>query len=369
MTSAMFLLYFRCFTRFCETIESAVTLDMGEPKTPKCGSIEEELSFWKEQSDKHQQRAEEAQEELQEFQQMSRDYEAELETELKQCEARNRELLSNNNRLRMELENIQEKYGAQHSEAFRQISLLEGDLEETTAVKDQLQKYIRELEQSNDDLERAKRATIMSLEDFEQRMNHVIERNAFLESELDEKENLLESVQRLKDEARDLRQELAVQQVQERRPPSSLSKEKDRTESSSRSTIPTTPSKPLGTFPATPASSIRRGDNLTGTPLTTSARISALNIVGELLRKVGNLESKLASCRDFVYDTSPKRSALPSCPGTPSAIEGGTEIQACSMSPPHYDSLVKRLEFGPAPPRGVSSHGSQSPSGGVKILL
>ena len=42
----------------------------------------------------------------------------------------------------------------------------------------------------------------MSLEDFEQRMNHVIERNAFLESELDEKENLLESVQRLKDEAR-----------------------------------------------------------------------------------------------------------------------------------------------------------------------
>lgn len=42
----------------------------------------------------------------------------------------------------------------------------------------------------------------MSLEDFELRMNHVIERNAFLESELDEKENLLESVQRLKDEAR-----------------------------------------------------------------------------------------------------------------------------------------------------------------------
>lgn len=48
--------------------------------------------------------AEEAQEELQEFQQMSRDYEVELEMELKQCEVRNRELLSANNRLRMELE-------------------------------------------------------------------------------------------------------------------------------------------------------------------------------------------------------------------------------------------------------------------------
>lgn len=49
--------------------------------------------------------AEEAQEELQEFQQMSRDYEVELETELKQYETRNRELLTANNRLRMELEN------------------------------------------------------------------------------------------------------------------------------------------------------------------------------------------------------------------------------------------------------------------------
>lgn len=36
---------------------------------------------------------------------MSRDYEVELETELKQCEARNRELLSANGRLRMELDN------------------------------------------------------------------------------------------------------------------------------------------------------------------------------------------------------------------------------------------------------------------------
>lgn len=51
-------------------------------------------------------RADEVQEELQEFQQMSRDYEAELETELKHCEARNKELLQDNSRLRLELENI-----------------------------------------------------------------------------------------------------------------------------------------------------------------------------------------------------------------------------------------------------------------------
>ncbi|XP_061844238.1 nuclear distribution protein nudE homolog 1 isoform X2 [Nerophis lumbriciformis] len=340
---------------------------MVEPTIHKFTSLEEELGFWKEQSSRHQQRADESQEELQEFQQMSRDYEAELEAELKQCEARNKELLLNNNRLRVELENIKEKFENQHADTFKHISTLEENLAETTAVRDHLQKYIRELEQSNDDLERTKRATIMSLEDFEQRMNHVIERNAFLESELDEKENLLESVQRLKDEARDLRQELAVRQ-KERRPSSSLGKDSD--PSSGITPMPGTPSKPLSSFTTPPASSIRRGDGLTGTPLTTSARISALNIVGELLRKVGNLESKLASCRDFVYDTSVIRPTLPAALGSPCGLEGGAVVQASSMSPPppQYDSLVKRLEFGPAPPRGISQ-GPQSPQGGVKMLL
>ncbi|XP_075894213.1 nuclear distribution protein nudE homolog 1-A-like isoform X2 [Nelusetta ayraudi] len=346
---------------------------MVEPPAHKFASLEEELCFWKEQAERHQQRADESQAELQEFQQMSRDYEAELEAELKQCEGRNKELRLDNNRLHMELENIKEKFETQHSDAFRHISTLEEELSQTRAVRDHLQKYIRELEQSNDDLERTKRATIMSLEDFEQRMNHVIERNAFLESELDEKENLLESVQRLKDEARDLRQELAVRQ-KERRPSSSLGKDGDRGDATSAAnpSIPATPSKPISsTFSTPPASIIRRGDNLTGTPLTTSARISALNIVGELLRKVGNLESKLASCRDFVCETSVSRPALSVGPGSPTALERGSEsgVQGTSMSPPPlYDSLVKRLEFGPAPPRGVTQ-GSQSPQGGVKILL
>uniref|UniRef100_UPI003AAFEBFB nuclear distribution protein nudE homolog 1-like n=1 Tax=Centroberyx gerrardi TaxID=166262 RepID=UPI003AAFEBFB len=350
---------------------------MGDPDPPQFGSLEEELEYWKEQADKHRQSAEEAQEELQEFQQMSRDYEVELETELKQCEARNRELLAGNNRLRMELENYKEKYETQHSEAYRQISSLEGDLAETTAIRDQLHKYIRELEQANDDLERAKRATIMSLEDFEQRMNQVIERNAFLESELDEKENLLESVQRLKDEARDLRQELAVQQKQERKPslssaakdPSSSSSSaapptppltpadkrtaEDKTTSSSNqplpSASPSTPSRlPISADSFTsPPPSVSRGESLSGTPLTTSARISALNIVGELLRKVGNLESKLASCRDYVHEQTVSRGGLAGGQGAPAGQNSGSETP--STNGLYNKGLVKRLDFGPGP--------------------
>lgn len=54
--------------------------------------------------------AENTQEELREFQEGSREYEAELETQLQQTESRNRDLLSENNRLRMELESV--KVGA-----------------------------------------------------------------------------------------------------------------------------------------------------------------------------------------------------------------------------------------------------------------
>ena len=36
--------------------------------------------------------------------------------------------------------------------------------------------------------------------------------------------------------------------------------------------------------------------------LTPSARLSALNIVGDLLRKVGALELKLSSCRNIVKE-------------------------------------------------------------------
>ncbi|NXX58851.1 NDE1 protein, partial [Scopus umbretta] len=208
-------------------------------------SVEEETRYWKELAMKYKQCAENTQEELREFQEGSREYEAELETQLQQTESRNRDLLSENNRLRMELESVKEKIEMQHSEGYRQISALEDDLAQTKAIKDQLQKYIRELEQANDDLERAKRATIMSLEDFEQRLNQAIERNAFLESELDEKENLLESVQRLKDEARDLRQELAVQQKQEKpKTPMRTTLETERTDTAVQASlsVPSTPS-------------------------------------------------------------------------------------------------------------------------------
>lgn len=52
----------------------------------------------------------------------------------------------------------QEKLEQQYAQSYKQISMLEDDLTQTRSIKEQLYKYVRELEQANDDLERAKRS-------------------------------------------------------------------------------------------------------------------------------------------------------------------------------------------------------------------
>ena len=167
--------------------------------------------------------------------------------------------------------------------------------------------------QTNDDLERAKRATITSLDEFDTRLNNAIERNAFLENELEEKEKLIITVQRLKDESRDLKSELAINSKGN----NSLNESKMRLEETQTNAADKSESKRLSKISDVSSAesdlsksnnsicpgmnkmhSIKNGSN----QMTPSARISALNIVSDLLRKVGALESKLASCRNFVQE-------------------------------------------------------------------
>ncbi|XP_023385707.1 nuclear distribution protein nudE-like 1 isoform X2 [Pteropus vampyrus] len=295
-----------------DTLEAFLIMD-GED-IPDFSSLKEETAYWKELSLKYKQSFQEARDELVEFQEGSRELEAELEAQLVQAEQRNRDLQADNQRLKYEVEALKEKLEHQYAQSYKQVSVLEDDLSQTRAIKEQLHKYVRELEQANDDLERAKRATIVSLEDFEQRLNQAIERNAFLESELDEKESLLVSVQRLKDEARDLRQELAVrerqQEVTRKSAPSSPTLDCEKMDSAVQASL-SLPATPVGKGTENSFPSPKAIPNGFGTsPLTPSARISALNIVGDLLRKVGALESKLAACRNFAKDQASRKSYI-----------------------------------------------------------
>lgn len=282
-------------------------------------SKDEEIDYWKRLAHDYKQSAEIAREELDEFQISSRELESELEAQLEHAEKKNRELNALNCRQQIEIDGLREKLNDQEKNSHKLISELQDELSQLRAFRAELQKYIRELEQVNDDLERAKRSTVTSLEDFESRLNMAIERNAFLESELEEKEHLSVTVQRLKDEARDLRQELHITDSKKPEEPEEpqLSNEKLLDNSSTQKELDSngymevneqSDTKIINVCPDsyitplnTPAKVMVH--NVTnGTPLTPSARISALNIVGDLLRKVGALESKLASCRNFVKD-------------------------------------------------------------------
>merc|ERR1712136_102119 len=130
--------------------------------------------------------------------------------ELEQNEKEMKELRQQNLTLTIEFESLQGRYEKTQEEKFRQISDLQDQVEKLKVDNKEANKYIRELEQRNDDLERDNRVLMVNLETFDARQSQALERNALLESELDEKDALAVTVQRLRDEARDLRHELAI---------------------------------------------------------------------------------------------------------------------------------------------------------------
>ncbi|XP_036408092.1 nuclear distribution protein nudE-like 1-B [Megalops cyprinoides] len=336
---------------------------------PKFSSKDEEIDYWKTLSLKYKKSSQDARDELLEFQEGSRELEAELEAQLGQAENRIRDLQAENQRLRSEVDTLKEKLEQQYAQSYKQISLLEDDLGQTRSIKEQLLKYVRELEQANDDLERAKRATIVSLEDFEGRLNQAIERNAFLESELDEKESLLVSVQRLKDEARDLRQELAVRErnVDSSRMsvPSSPTLDLDRTDSAVQASL-SLPATPVGKGVENAFLSPKALAGGTGSsPLTPSARISALNIVGDLLRKVGALESKLAACRNLAKDQAARRCHSA---GNGGLVNGSMATFSHTLHTTYFDKATVN-GLGPGALTAITSPRTVSPPGMLPLSV
>ena len=312
--------------------------------------------------------------ELLEFQESSRELEQELQKQLELSEKRNRELLNSNYRLRQDLEEASVKFARERQQLESRVEELTQELESEKSRSKTLVDGIRHLEQMNDDLERSKRTLAATLESFERDFNSQLEKNVLLESELGEKSELEGMIQRLKDEARELREELMVQQQKRvsisestshsspAQRPSSVRLASPVVVAGSRSPVggcsglpvrqilpPNPPlsshthgnshhlrnnnhilnsssltakSPPLASPPsssaaspscrsplASPAKTATAGNGLSNggasrdppaTLMSPNTRNSALNIVSDLLRKVGDLESKLASCRNIV---------------------------------------------------------------------
>lgn len=128
------------------------------------------------------------------FQENSRDLEQELEAQLEQADGRFRELQivssrwqNENDAYKSRLEQLQQQY-------HQQLTEMEDELVQRRGSNEEYLTYIRELEQRNDEFERSTRIMHATIEDLETKLNSAIERNAFIESELDEKESLKTAV-------------------------------------------------------------------------------------------------------------------------------------------------------------------------------
>lgn len=169
-------------------------------------SVEEECCYYKEKALKYYQEKLDGQQELEDFTEESRQLEAELEAQIEQDENQIRTLKNNLNQLQIETESQRKKIITYENE----IHSLEQQHNNIVAELENQKIYIRELEQKNDDLERAHRIVTESVVGIETMLNAAYEKNALLEMEVDEKELLQVKLQRLMDEARDLKQELNV---------------------------------------------------------------------------------------------------------------------------------------------------------------
>lgn len=87
----------------------------------------------------------------------------------------------------------------------RENQILEKQLESSVEEREHLKAYCRQLEQKNDDLERAHRILGESIADIRQLLDVAYEKNALLENEVDEKEVLQQKIQRVMDENRGIK--------------------------------------------------------------------------------------------------------------------------------------------------------------------
>jgi len=286
-------------------------------------NLQKQLEHWKAEAEKLQSLYDNQSEEFDDFKLCSEEIEQELSASVADLEKANKNLQHRLTAKTLEFEALEERHEKAQVLQNEEISELRSENSNQKKKNDQLMIEIRELEQQNDNLERTNRMIVATLKDLEQRLEIESEKNALLESEVVEKQTMAITVQRLKDEARDLSEELHIKELKQ----AHENKENKKNQSKTPISSPTTQNKKLNkslssSLLQTPNNNNKKEIVVNSTPKNNgflngqnetphstpqqSPRVYALSIVGELLRKVGALETKLASCRNIVLDQSTK---------------------------------------------------------------
>ncbi|GBB83578.1 hypothetical protein RclHR1_10280003 [Rhizophagus clarus] len=250
-------------------------------------SIKEELEYYKTYSMTLEETLSETQSALEEFQMTSRELEEDLERELEQSEKKYKELKAKNESLIRDAEEWKQKYMNVKTEANLNQAQMQRELESLRSLQEKFVIRTRELEIDCDDLERTERAAKSSLLDLESKYNKAIERNVILENEVEEKNSLIEQVQRLKDELKDVSIELAIlknKQDGELGPPTPSSE-------------PVSPQKKEIYNPPAPQPS---QETTVNTEKLMDQNSNTVKMVQEMVGRVKSIEARLVSCRSLV---------------------------------------------------------------------
>ncbi|GAA6021163.1 hypothetical protein JCM10207_008340 [Rhodosporidiobolus poonsookiae] len=149
-----------------------------------------------------------AEQDIADFTESSKELQGELERELERVEKAEKELRGKCESERRKADEWKTKYTTSLRDHTSTISHMQRELDSLRKTEKDLRGRLRDVEMSNDEMEKSEREVSSSLADVENRYNKSLERIALLEEELVEKARMEEEVQRLKDELRDLSEEL-----------------------------------------------------------------------------------------------------------------------------------------------------------------
>lgn len=173
-------------------------------------SPQQEIKHWKSKAAELQDVLRETESMLQDVMEGSKELETEMEKEIADSTKSIADLKRRNDQLTGDLEDWKAKYSRALSEHNSTLTNLQKELAHLRESVDIYKTKLRDTELTNDELENAERMVASSLADMEGRYNKTIEKTALLEEELIEKTRLEEENQRLKDELREMTEEMTV---------------------------------------------------------------------------------------------------------------------------------------------------------------
>jgi len=171
----------------------------------------EEIEYWKGLAEEKEKELTDLEDTFTEFQQSSKELEAEMERELVTNEKNLKDKTFMYHRLKSEHDEMIEKSRRIAEDSGKMIHNLQDEVDSLKKGNKELRREKQRLEQENDELERRVREAEASLLDLTEKMNKTLEENSFLQTEFEDTKNRSqETIQRMKDEIRDLKLELEL---------------------------------------------------------------------------------------------------------------------------------------------------------------